>query len=97
VIEANASRFQRVEWSEIEWTDEQRASRPVREYLAALDGEHVERGIDPPTEIPVDSTGQVIAAALTGEVRRSLARGARATRSAPPPGRWSWWGNGGAC
>jgi hypothetical protein len=36
VIEANASRFQRVEGSEIEWTDEQRASRPVREYVAAL-------------------------------------------------------------
>jgi transposase len=40
VIEANASRFQRVEGSEVEWTDEQRASRPVREYLAALDGDH---------------------------------------------------------
>ena len=40
VIEANASRFQRVEGSDVEWTDAQRASRPVREYLAALDGEH---------------------------------------------------------
>ena len=40
VIEAHASRFQRVEGSEVEWTDEQRASRPVREYLAALDGAH---------------------------------------------------------
>jgi hypothetical protein len=40
VIEANASRFQRVEGSEVEWTDEQWASRPVREYLATLDGEH---------------------------------------------------------
>jgi transposase len=40
VIEAHASRVQRVEGSEVEWTDEQRASRPVREYLAALDGEH---------------------------------------------------------
>ncbi len=39
VIEANASRFARVEGSEVDWTDEQRASRPVREYLAALDGE----------------------------------------------------------
>ena len=39
VIEANASRFQRVEGSEVAWTDEQRARRPVREYLAALDGE----------------------------------------------------------
>ena len=40
VIEANASRFQRVEGSEVAWTDAQRASRPVRAYLAALDGEH---------------------------------------------------------
>ena len=38
VIEAHASRFQRVEGSEVAWTEEQRASRPVREYLAALDG-----------------------------------------------------------
>ena len=39
VIEATASRFARVEGSEVDWTDQQRASRPVREYLAALDGE----------------------------------------------------------
>ena len=39
VIEANASRFQRVEGSEVDWTGEQRASRPVREYLAALESE----------------------------------------------------------
>jgi IS5 family transposase len=40
VIEADASRFQRIEGSEIEWMEAQRSSRPVREYLAALDGEH---------------------------------------------------------
>ncbi len=40
VIEADASRFQRIEGSEVDWSDEQLASRPVREYLAALDGEH---------------------------------------------------------
>jgi len=40
VIEANASRFQRVEGSEVDWTDEQRASRPVREYLVALESEN---------------------------------------------------------
>ena len=40
VIEADASRFQRIEGSEVDWTEEQLASRPVREYLAALDGEH---------------------------------------------------------
>lgn len=40
VIEADASRFQRVEGSEIDWTDAQRASRPVREYLTALNGDN---------------------------------------------------------
>ena len=40
VIEADASRFGRVEGAEIDWTDEQRARRPVDEYLQALDGEH---------------------------------------------------------
>jgi hypothetical protein len=39
VIEADASRFKRVEGAEIDWSDEDRARRPVREYLAALDGE----------------------------------------------------------
>lgn len=39
VIEADASRFVRVEGSEIDWTDEQQARRPIREYLEALDGE----------------------------------------------------------
>ena len=40
VIEADASRFQRVKGAEVAWTDEQRASRPVSEYLAALEGEN---------------------------------------------------------
>jgi transposase len=40
VIEADASRFQRVKGSEVDWTDAQRASRPVREYLAALESEN---------------------------------------------------------
>jgi transposase len=39
VIEADASRFVRVEGPEIDWTDEQQALRPIREYLDALDGE----------------------------------------------------------
>ena len=38
VMEADASCFKRVEGSEIDWTDEQRARRPIREYLDALDG-----------------------------------------------------------
>jgi transposase len=40
VIEADASRFQRVEGSEVDWTDGQRASRPVSEYLVALESEN---------------------------------------------------------
>jgi len=39
VIEADASRFQRVEGAEVAWTPTQRASRPVQEYLAALESE----------------------------------------------------------
>jgi len=39
VIEADASRFQRVEASVVDWTDAQRARRPVEEYLAALDSD----------------------------------------------------------
>ena len=39
VIEADASRFQRVKGSEVDWTDEQRASRPVSEYLVALESD----------------------------------------------------------
>ncbi len=39
VIEADASRFARIEGSEIDWTDEQRARRPVHEHLSSLDGE----------------------------------------------------------
>ncbi len=40
VIEAKASRFQRVEGSEVDWTDEQRARRPVQEHLVALESEN---------------------------------------------------------
>ncbi len=38
VIEADASRFKRVKGAEIDWTDEELARRPIREYLEALDG-----------------------------------------------------------
>jgi len=40
VIEADASRFQRVKGAEVDWTDAQRASRPVSEYLVALESEN---------------------------------------------------------
>ncbi len=39
VIEADASRFRRVAGSAVDWTEAQRSSRPVREYLTALDSE----------------------------------------------------------
>lgn len=39
VIEADASRYQRVEGAKVDWTDEQQSTRPVREYLAALGGD----------------------------------------------------------
>lgn len=37
VIEVNASRFQRIKGSEVEWSEKQLTSRPVREYLHALE------------------------------------------------------------
>jgi len=40
VIEANASRFQRIEGSEVDWTPDQKASRPVQEYLSALESDN---------------------------------------------------------
>jgi transposase len=40
VIEADASRFQRVEGGDVEWTDAQRSSRPVAAYLASLESEN---------------------------------------------------------
>jgi transposase len=40
VVEADASRYQRIEGSEVDWSEEERARRPVREYLAALESEN---------------------------------------------------------
>ncbi len=40
VIEADASRFQRVEGASIDWSDEQLARRPVAEFVAALESEN---------------------------------------------------------
>ena len=37
VVEADASRYQRVEGGGVEWSDAQKAQRPVREYIAALE------------------------------------------------------------
>jgi len=39
VIEADASRFRRVEGAEIDWSDKQRARRAIREYIDALDSD----------------------------------------------------------
>jgi transposase len=38
VIEADASRFKRIEGGSVDWTDAERARRPIKEYLSALDG-----------------------------------------------------------
>lgn len=40
VIEADASRFERVKGSDVDWTLEQRNSRPVQEYLNALESDN---------------------------------------------------------
>ena len=40
VIEADASRFARVEGADIDWTEEQLARRAIKEYVDALESEH---------------------------------------------------------
>jgi transposase len=40
VIEADASRFQRIEGSDIDWTEEQLSRRAIREYIEALESEN---------------------------------------------------------
>ncbi len=40
VIEADASRFQRIEGAEVEWSQEQLARRAIKEYLEALESEN---------------------------------------------------------
>jgi hypothetical protein len=40
VIEADASRFQRVKGSEVDWTEEQLARRAIKEYIESLEGEN---------------------------------------------------------
>ena len=56
VVEADASRYQRVEGGEVDWSDEQNAQRPVREYLAALESENspVNPGQPPKAMSPSD-------------------------------------------
>jgi hypothetical protein len=56
VVEADASRYQRVEGSEVDWSDEQKVRRPVREYLAALESENspVQYGKAPKATSPSD-------------------------------------------
>ena len=43
VLEANASRYHGKAPAEIDWTDKQRGTRPVQEYLAALDVQAAEQ------------------------------------------------------
>ncbi len=69
VIEADASRFQRVKGNEVEWTEEQINSRPVREYLESLDSEPspTSRARKPKAMSPVDP-----AAAWTARGRNKI-------------------------
>ena len=56
VIEADASRFQRIEGATIDWSDEQLARRPIVEYVEALESENPTTNPErPPKAIsPVD-------------------------------------------
>ncbi len=58
VIEADASRFQRVEGASIDWTDKELARRPVAEYVAALESENPPINPDRPPKAlsPTDPT-----------------------------------------
>ena len=40
VIEANASRFQRVEGDHVDWTEEQLSQRAIKEFIDALESEN---------------------------------------------------------
>ena len=40
VIEANASRFQRIRGAEVTWTEEQSSRRAIKEFIAALENEN---------------------------------------------------------
>ena len=56
VIEADASRFQRIEGATIDWSEEQLARRPIAEYVEALESENPTTNPErPPKAIsPVD-------------------------------------------
>lgn len=58
VIEADASRFQRIEGADVEWSQEQRARRAIKEYLAALESENTPTNParKPKAMSPVDPT-----------------------------------------
>ena len=58
VIEADASRFQRIEGSEIEWSEEQLARRAIKEYVDALESENAPTNPDrkPKAMSPTDPT-----------------------------------------
>ena len=58
VIEADASRFQRVEGAEIEWLEEQLARRAIKDYVDALESENTptNSGRKPKAMSPTDPT-----------------------------------------
>ena len=58
VIEANASRFQRIEGADVEWSKEQLARRAIKEYVDALESENAPINPDrkPKAISPTDPT-----------------------------------------
>jgi len=58
VIEADASRFARIEGADIDWTDEQLARRAIKEYVDALESENapITPGREPKAMSPTDPT-----------------------------------------
>jgi len=58
VIEADASRFQRIEGDHIDWTPEQRSRRAIKEYVDALESEAppINPGRKPKAMSPTDPT-----------------------------------------
>ncbi|MCW9035424.1 MAG: transposase [Alphaproteobacteria bacterium] len=58
VIEADASRFARVEGADYDWTDKQQTQRPIKEYLEALESENAPTNPErkPKAMSPIDPT-----------------------------------------
>ena len=88
VIEADARRFKRVESSAIDWTDEERARRPIREYLDALDGENPARPPQGAVAEPSEMTARCHARP-SGSILIATSMSAPEARPSRPPVRFT--------